>query len=159
MDTLIAAYIAHHIPGRLRLRIPDRRGDTVFFSHLSECLGRCAGIESITVKPQTACVVFTSHPGLALADIVEWGRDKCGLNIQQQPLTVAHPSVAEAVGSGLGGLDRGMARFSSGVIDLRSLLFIVLVILIIRQLRRGQLVGPVSSLLLSALDITGLGRH
>lgn len=158
MDTLIAARIVHHIPGRLRLRIPDRRGDTVFFSHLSECLGRCAGIESITVKPQTACVVFTCHPNLALADIVEWGRDKCGLNIQQ-PLTVAHPSVADAVGRGLGGVDRGMARFSGGVVDLRSLLFIVLVILIIRQLRRGQLVGPVSSLLLSALDITGLGRH
>ncbi len=151
------ARIVHAIPGRLRLRISERRGDAVFWDALPRQFGQCPGVVAVSVKPATGSVVLTTGPTVRPDSIIQYAREWLELEISY-PLVPRHPSVADTVAAGLGGLDRGLTGLSNGLIDLRSLLFLALVILIVRQVKRGHWSGPVSSLLLSALDITGLNR-
>ncbi len=57
-DTIPIAIVAHTIPGRTRLRIPARRGDTVFFASLATTLSAMAGIYRVTVQPVTAGILL-----------------------------------------------------------------------------------------------------
>jgi len=158
MDTSITAYIVHRVPGRLRLRIPVRRGDAVFFARLSEALRQCTGVLTVTHNAATGSLVLITLETVTVEAVVLFARERLALDIQY-PVARRQASVVDSIGMGLSGLDRGLASFSAGVLDLRSLLFLLLVVLIVRQVRRGNLAGPVSSLVLSALDITGLARR
>ena len=44
-QSLPLAHIAHQLPGRVRLRIPERRGDAAFFDELARALASWPGIE------------------------------------------------------------------------------------------------------------------
>lgn len=46
------------MPGRTRLRVPDRRSDTVFFASLTTTLSAMAGIQRVAVQPVTASVLL-----------------------------------------------------------------------------------------------------
>lgn len=52
------AVVVHRIPGRVRLRIQDRRGDAAYFSNLSENLARFENVRNIRANPVTGSVAF-----------------------------------------------------------------------------------------------------
>lgn len=52
------AYIAHKIHGRLRIRLPSKRGDGPFFKDLGMSLSGCPGVEAVQVSPETASVLL-----------------------------------------------------------------------------------------------------
>ncbi len=52
------AHVAHLLPGRVRLRVPSRRGDMEFFEAAAEWLGRTPSIGSVQVNPRTASIVM-----------------------------------------------------------------------------------------------------
>jgi hypothetical protein len=58
IDTLPIATIAHAIPNRTRLRIPSRRGDTVFFASLATALSAMPGIQRASVQPATGSLLL-----------------------------------------------------------------------------------------------------
>lgn len=157
MDAKFTAFIVHQVPGRMRFKVPDRRGDIAFFSHLSECLSLCPGISSTNINARTGSVVLSYIPALGIQDIVDYALDRLSLDLQPPTEIIKH-SIADSAGSGLSSLDKGLASVSAGLIDVRSILLLMLVVLAVRQFRQGHLAGPVSSLLLSALDITGVTR-
>ena len=45
------AIIVHQMEGRMRLRVPDMRGDTEFFQQVSESLEALEDIFSVTTRP------------------------------------------------------------------------------------------------------------
>jgi hypothetical protein len=53
------AAIVHKIPGRVRLRIEDRRGDANYFSTLSEEISGMPDIHGVKTNPATGSVVIT----------------------------------------------------------------------------------------------------
>lgn len=154
MDAMVTAYIVHHVPGRLRLKLQDRRGDTAYFAHISECLGLCRGVSSVHSNARTGSVILAYLPAIDMQDIKDYARDSAGLDIQS-PLANPRHSIADAAGLGLSTLDKGLSGISAGIVDVRSVLFLALIALLVRQVRQGHIAGPVSSLLLSAFDMTG----
>lgn len=56
--TEAGAVIVHRLPGRIRLRLQDRRGDTDYFSTLSEEISGMPGIAEVKVNPLTGSVVI-----------------------------------------------------------------------------------------------------
>lgn len=60
--------IVHQIPGRIRMRVPDKRNDAAYFSRLSESLAGIEGVRSSQVTPRTGSVVlhYDGDAGLLL---------------------------------------------------------------------------------------------
>jgi hypothetical protein len=56
--TAAGAVIVHRIPGRIRLRVQDKRGDPDYFATLSEDITGMPGIYAVKVNPMTGSVVI-----------------------------------------------------------------------------------------------------
>jgi hypothetical protein len=50
------AYIEHRIPGRMRLRIPERRGNVAFFERIVGTLSKLPDVEELAGSPLTGSV-------------------------------------------------------------------------------------------------------
>jgi hypothetical protein len=67
VDALPRAEIIHAMPGRVRLRIAARRGDTVFFASVATGLAAIAGVQKVEVRPLTGSILI--HHGAPLAQV------------------------------------------------------------------------------------------
>ena len=59
---LPTAYLVHQISGRMRLRVPDKRGDAGYFKSVTKALSGLAGVEQVIVTPATASILI-HHKG------------------------------------------------------------------------------------------------
>jgi len=57
------AYIVHAIPGRVRLRVPEKRGDLEFFEDVRRRLRDCPSIQAIDINPNTAGILLHYQGG------------------------------------------------------------------------------------------------
>ena len=64
-DDLPVAALVHSMPGRARLRIAERRGDTVFFAAIAIGLSALPGVYHVDVRPLTGSVVISHGPSIA----------------------------------------------------------------------------------------------
>lgn len=55
---MTTAIIVHSIPGRIRLRIPDKQGNISFFSNLSDDMREIVGVHDLHVNPATGSLVM-----------------------------------------------------------------------------------------------------
>jgi hypothetical protein len=62
------ATIAHHVPGRMRLKIPSAKGNDVLFEEIRQSLAVVPGIHEIIINPATSSVTVhyavDAHPQL-----------------------------------------------------------------------------------------------
>ena len=54
------AIVAHRTPGRVRLMIPEKRGDEEFFAHLTERLGRLPEVEGMRANVPMGSIAVRS---------------------------------------------------------------------------------------------------
>lgn len=57
------AHIAHQMPGRVRFRVPSKRGDAAFLARVSEVLRAQPGIASVTAGARTGSVLVNHEMG------------------------------------------------------------------------------------------------
>lgn len=62
LPLLSFAEIAHAMPGRARLRIPGRRGDTAFFASVAAGLATIPGVRKVETTPLTGSILIL-HTG------------------------------------------------------------------------------------------------
>src|SRR4030088_711927 len=53
-----SAVLVHRVPGRIRLRVEDMRGDVDYFSALSEGVSGLDVVQNVKVNPSTASIVI-----------------------------------------------------------------------------------------------------
>lgn len=167
------ATIQHQIPGRLRLRIPARRGDVSFFHGIVQALSKLPGVEKLDAIPLTGSIIIR-HSGSAqaiAAAATEQGLFEIG---PEEPKEAPAPSTRRQPYSGLRstaatGLS-GLALFQVARGQLtgnaaenfwnaygaqrilgRPEIAAGFVLLGIVQVLRGQLLGSASSLLFYSL--------
>jgi heavy-metal-associated domain-containing protein len=58
----VDAYVHHHIPGRLRLRIPSAKGEKEALREISGALARAPGISQIDYNPITGSILIRYSP-------------------------------------------------------------------------------------------------
>lgn len=103
------AILEHEIPRRLRLRIPERRGDASFFQWVVEALSQHSEIEEIVANPLTGSLLV-HHSGSAQAILAaateqrlfEVGRTNRRKANSTTPRT--KPTPLDPVATGLSGL-------------------------------------------------------
>lgn len=58
------ARIEHEMPGRLRVRIPSKRGDTSYFRDITQRLSEHRGVTGIIANPATGSLLIRHESGL-----------------------------------------------------------------------------------------------
>jgi hypothetical protein len=142
---LSVARCVHRVPGRVRFRILERRGDTEYFSKLRDTLERHDGVNTVEVNPITASILI-HHTGSA--DAIATAARASGLF---QVLPVANSTVGAQAAAGLRDADRGLRLVTNGKMDVNSALFLGLTGFAIHQALEGNIVAPASTLLWYAL--------
>ncbi len=151
---LPAGYIAHRIGDRVRVRIPERKGDVAYFMRVERDLAACERVMYVEANPLTASILlrYTGANDDLRRDAINLGL----FAIEEIPPSV-NP-VLTATSERIDQLDRFLQRSSNGSFDLLEVAFVGLIGTSIIQVLRGQALGPATTLLAHALTILALYR-
>lgn len=147
-----AAYLVHALPGRIRLRVPEKRGDAAYFSRLAQALSQSL-VGAVAVNASTGSVLVHDAAGLKPTDLAASGRELALFEVHDDPGPRPARSALVTASAGLHGLDGLFARASGGHLDFRSGMFIVLLLLAGRQIYKGNFMVPGFTFLWHALNL------
>ena len=167
-----AAHIEHQLPGRVRLRVPSKRGDVSFFERVVKELSKHPAVWELVASPLTGTIILQySEPLQAIMEaaaaltLFETGGPKPGVKAAEskRPSRRSESAgLAGGIAAGLSGLSLYQAArgnvignavesfwlsFSAQSVLGRPDLAMVLAALGVWQMLRGQLFGSASSLL------------
>jgi hypothetical protein len=132
------AYVTHRTPHRLRIKIPSRRGDSVYFSRLQSFFMQQKNVERAEANPLTGSLLLVSREGLANPSAVigtdEW--------FELRENGSAPQLVTQRMMSSFRAVDRQVEQFSGGELDIASIALIGLVIAGIYQVSVGNFAAP-----------------
>lgn len=156
MPSLPAARISHFTTRRLRIKIPDKRRDTAFFSNVRERLAAWDSVDHVEVNPLTASVLlhFSDPQRLFLEAIAK--NDLFDIDFDTAVARQSEPVVTGAAVRSFATADVALRRWTGNQIDMRGALFLMLLVGGIYQLLRGRLAAPAPTLLWYAGDLLGL---
>jgi len=149
------AYVAHRLPGRVRLRIPSHRGERDYFARTGERLQDCPGVEWLRTDFRTGSILIQHAPELDIFRIARFAEDAELFRVGEswdRGTTMLRGASAQ-----LAGLNAWLQEFSRGRADLSSLLFALLIGLAIVQIFRGKILGSATAFLWYALYIARRG--
>lgn len=152
----VSAFVVHELPGRLRLKIPKKRGDGAWFAEISERLARCPGIREVSGKAGTGSLLVQHSPAIGSAYIAAEAERSALFRLVRKPAeprtTLLQHAAARAEA-----LDRGLSVASRGFLDLRSAILLMLLGMAARQAAQGQIMVPAFSLLVFAAELVARG--
>lgn len=158
MSTLPTAYIKHRMPGRVRLKIPAKRGDEAYFEALAETLAGCDQIRQLQLNPPTASLLI-QHDDAPLDSVVDYAAAaelfivaEGGDGDSDLP-ALDNLSVASWSSLGVSQFDQQLSQLSAGRVDLRSLFFLGFMGLTIHQAAKGHIMSPASTFFWRALEL------
>ncbi len=132
------AYMSHRAPGRLRIKIPSKKGNHSFFSTLLDRLAKCPGIEEVKVSPEigSALILYTGDTKA----VTEFAKknDLFHLKLVRRPRKTFFENVADT----FRGYDKNLKQITGGELDISTLVFLSLLISGIWQIARGNLGMP-----------------
>ena len=85
-----SAYIAHHIPGRIRVRVPDAKGNPRLLREIGDKISQVAGVESVESSALTGSFLIRYDPKL----YGELGRRLNGSGDSAMPFELTTPKPA-----------------------------------------------------------------
>lgn len=152
-----SAYIKHQLPGRVRLKIPQKRGDFRYFDRIAELFADYPGITQLQLNPSAASILICHGTETQFLNIAEFAQTNGLFTIVEQPdeetFTIPYIPIPKLTSTGLNRLDESLMDFSQGRLDGRSLLFLSLIGLAVRQMAKGHIMGPASTLLWYAFSV------
>jgi hypothetical protein len=158
MPSLPLARISHFTARRLRIRIPEKRRDAGFFSTVADRLATWESIETVETNPLTASVlVHFSDPQRLFAEAVA-KNDLFDIDWEAAFAPPSAHSVTQAAARSFETADIAVRRWSENRIDMRGLVFLLLLAGGTYQLLRRSLATPAPTLLWYAGDLLGLWR-
>ncbi len=155
-ETHPSAYIKHQLPGRVRLKIPQKRGDFRYFDLIAELFADCPGITQLQLNPPAASILICHGTETQFLNIAEFAQTNGLFTIIEQPeetFSIPHLPIPKLTSTGLNRVDESLMGFSQGLLDGRSLLFLALIGLAVRQMTRGAIMGPATTLLWYAFSL------
>lgn len=135
------AHIVHQSDGRLRLRIPERRGDLAYFNDIALKLADCPGVRRAEGRAATSGVLILHERRVDPRAIADFAAE-AGLFFLDEPPRRYSRTLRDYATAGIGAVDRSLVEASGGLVDLDSALMMTLLAMALRQALRGQVVGP-----------------
>lgn len=148
------AYVSHELLGRLRVRVPDRKGDDAYFARAGKALAQAKGVLAVEVNPVTASFLVLHES--STADLLAYAEAQGLFTVS--PPTEDRESLLELAATGVSKVDELIYRATDGRSSLHEVLFVSLVGLAGLQALRGQALGPATALLSYAAGLLALYR-
>ncbi len=142
------AQIVHRLPGRLRLKISEKRRDTAWFGEITPRLEKLAGVQQVEISPLSGSVLIRYEPHEPLEQRLR----RSGILEITDP-AASPPPVLDTLTDVVSRSDKALERRTGGRANLRSLLILVLVVLAIVQTLRGRIMIPAISLVIFATQL------
>ena len=134
MPDLPDAYVGHMISGRLRIKIPSKKGNLSYLSSLKESLSRLQGIERVEVNPATGSVLFIHN--LNMGEITDYARNNGIFSLKKSQHY--RPNMHQKVSRSFGYFDRWIQSLTGGEMDMWGMSFVVLVFAGVYEISRGN---------------------
>jgi hypothetical protein len=149
-----AATLVHHMPGRTRVRVPIKRGDSEYFAKLREHLAQCPGVTWVTTSALTGSVLV-AHEAADPDVLVAYARtfELFELLESSDGFAGQPRSPAAMINGGARRLDEWIRTQTTGGTDLRSLALTGLIGAALWQLLRGQALPAATTLVWYALTV------
>jgi len=156
MPSLPAARISHFTARRLRIKVPEKRRNTIFFAAVAERLAAWDSVEYVETNPLTASILihFSDPERLFLEAAAK--NDLFEIDFDAAFEDSSQPIVTEAAVRSFETADHALRRWTQNQIDMRGLLFVLLFAGGVFQLLRHRLDAPAPTLLWYAGDLIGL---
>lgn len=152
-----SAYVKHQLPGRVRLKIPQKRGDLGYFDRIAKLFASFPGITQLQFNPAAASVLICHDAEQTpFGHITEFAQTNGLFSITEQPeetFSIPHVPIATLTSTGLNRFDESLMELSQGLIDSRSLFLLILTGLAVRQIAKGRIMTPAASLLWGAIEL------
>jgi hypothetical protein len=146
------AYLTHTAPGRCRFKIPSKRRDAAYFQALKDALMDNSGVEQVQANPLTASVlIFYNSEQVDVNDLTAQLQNANQFELSDGPMETQ--TIWEKAVEGVDTIDHQLKEITSGQIDFKSLLFVMLFMMAIRQLQQGAVFGAASTLFWYALQV------
>lgn len=145
------AYISHALPGRLRLKIPKKRGNRDYFNTLKKALSQCPGVAELRLNRRTASVLIL-YAGTQPDAIADYASEKGLFLVREEALP--NLAFADLAALNLNRFDSRLQEGSRHALDMRSLVLIILLGLAVRQIVKGNIIAaPAVTLLWHAYEL------
>lgn len=150
------AYIKHQMAGRIRLKIPEKRGDEAYFEYLAESFAGCEAVSQLQLNPQTASLLI-QHGAVPFLEVADFASSNSLFTVTGESETelpaTEQMSIASLSNVLAAHLDHKLADLSAGRVDVRSVLFLGFMGLAVREASKGHVMAPASTFLWRALQL------
>ncbi len=151
------ARVVHRIPGRMRLRIPERQRDSGYFAKAAAALGGYTGVAAVEANAATASLLIV-HDDDEDA-ILAFARSRDLFVVADPGLRPPVALASERWLAVLGELNQRFSNASDGRGDIGSLLATTFILIAAVQFSRGRIAMPAISALWYALRALSLTRQ
>jgi hypothetical protein len=132
------AYIVHRVNNRLRIKVPSKRGDKLYFASIEKKFSKDSGDQSAVVNPDTASVLFLGHfTAKHIAEVAQQS-DLFKLETKKRHSETLLGGVKDMFRTA----DKRLLKVTGGELDIPSVVFLGLVSHGIYQFARGNFAAP-----------------
>ena len=138
MHNLPDAFLSHIISGRVRLKIPSRKGDSLYFESIKEQMLKLSGIEALRINPMSGSILIIHTSDIK--KIAWYAQDKGLFNLKNskpEPSDM-HYTVSRAFKH----INEKIKGITGGDMDIAGAVFLTLLGLGVYQISRGNLAAP-----------------
>lgn len=138
MLKLPEARITHTISGRLRIKIPSKKGNNSYFESLEQKLSGCNGVQGVKTNAVTAGVLLLHDADIkGISKFAEENR-----LFMVKSLGSERTLLVDRIRNSFEDLNRRTKNLTGGELDVASAVFVSLVSLSIYQIARGNFFAP-----------------
>lgn len=130
------ACVRSKVPGRLRLGIPSRKGDTAYWNSLQAACAKLPGVANCLANALTGSLLLTSHPGITLSP------EKVAVQLDLQLQSIDPVPWDEKISNYFEFVDRHVKHLTRGELDLKGGVFLGCIAAGIYQIGIGNLAMP-----------------
>jgi len=141
------ALLVHDTPGRVRLRVAEKRGDRAYFLAAQRALSSCPSVRHVSVSPLTGSLLIL-HSG-ELSALASFARDQAVFELSPKPL----PDTFSSIQAEVRRLDTRLRAGSQERWGVAGLTFFGLLGASVWQLTQGRVLPPTLTLLFQALNV------
>jgi len=135
---LPVAHIGHHTAERIRIKIPSRKGETVYFSAARDMLLKHVPMDSLEVNPVTGSMLLKGA-NIDVGAIASAGEANALFKLETEASPIQ--PLSRQITAPFRDLSRSIDRFSGGELDLPGMAVLALLVAGIYQVARGNLTG------------------
>ncbi len=133
------AHISHQTKGRLRVKIPSKKGDREYFSALADSLVKHRDISEVRTNPVTGSALILHNSD---KDTIRKFAEEGKLFNMIDAAVKSHPQISRYLFYGFKGIDNTVRKATGGELDVPSVAFLSLIGLGIYDISRGNFAAP-----------------